>query len=219
MGKVITYDSGKLFFDFILQDPEVDFGVPPGFELSTQLLPDEYGISFSDEPTLVVRAYNNFSEETSFPNGSPIVLGSETLHITRTVQNAQSITDPSGTWYEPSLSGTGFFIMQYGNGTQIWYNGYDAEGQPLWLSSSVINETWVTDEPKTFVMYEGAPDATTNFTTPPANAPGIAEWGSLQLQFDTCTTGSATLTGADGTQTYQLEKLANPINVNCLQGY
>ncbi len=161
------------------------------------------------ERELVVTIYFNKTSVTE--NFEIKIINSNTSESSNPV-----ITDPSGTWFQRSLAGTGFYIMQYGNGTEIRYNGYTAEGQPLWLVSNVIDETWLQSEPKTFVMYEASPDANTNFNTPPLVVPGVAEWGSLELQFDSCTTGVATLTGVDGTQLYNLTKLANPINVNCL---
>ncbi len=108
-------------------------------------------------------------------------------------------------------------MIQVENGSVMYYYGYDAAGKRLWLISEVIDETWIKSEAKTLVMYEGKADTNTNFTTPPANAPGTVEWGKVEMRFDDCSSGSAKLSGADGEQTFTLTKLAVPSAVHCVK--
>lgn len=209
------YHSSKIYLDVMPLTGVAYLEAPKKFSIpiSLAVLDDAvFPFEKEEERELVINLYSSYNNE---------ILLTETFEIT-IINSASStsgnptITDPSGTWFDRSLAGTGFYIMQYGNGTEIRYNGYSQDGQPLWLVSNVIDETWGQSEAKTFTMYEASPDANTNFNTPPLVVPGVAEWGSLQLQFDSCTTGSATLSGADGTQTLNLSKLANPINVSCV---
>ncbi len=139
------------------------------------------------------------------------------LTIVNSAANTTPITDPSGAWYDPNLDGTGFVLMQLENGSVMYYYGYDNAGKRLWLISEVIDETWIKGEAKTLVMYEGQADVNTNFTTPPANAPGTVEWGNVEIRFDDCNNGYAKLSGIDGEQTFTLVKLAVPGAVHCVK--
>lgn len=128
----------------------------------------------------------------------------------------QAVTDPTGAWYQPSLSGVGFYVMQLNNGTAVQYYGYDNSGRLNWLVSDIAKDAWSKGKAKTIKMYTGNPDATTDFNKPPAHDAKTKEWGTLTLQFDSCTEGKATLTGIDGQQSFVLSKLTSPNNVNCV---
>lgn len=128
----------------------------------------------------------------------------------------QAVTDPTGAWYQPSLNGVGFYVMQLSSGTSIQYYGYDNSGQLIWLISEIVKDAWSKGQPKTFNMYKGHPDSSTNFNQPPMEAPGIKTWGKLTLQFNDCSSGKATLNGNDGEQAFNLIKLAAPSNINCM---
>lgn len=165
----------------------------------------------SDFDIVVRDASDKDSEKT--------IIGKGKFKITNidTTKKSGALSDPSGTWYQPSLSGTGFVIMQYDNGTVIQYYGYDSDGKRLWLLSDTLDEAWVRGKTKTLTMYEGQADKKTDFNTPPANSPGIIKWGKVEIRFDSCNKASAKLSGTDGEQIFSLVKLANPTNIYCLE--
>lgn len=207
----VTRQGDSVYLDVSFR--ENNFSVP--FPLSTYSVPIHLSSASSQIP-VTVRFYSLGSDSY----GSENFTNSTGERYTQTIEVVSSdkktkIKDPSGTWYQPSLSGTGFVVMQYENGTVVQYYGYDAEGGRLWLLSDVMDEAWVKGEAKTLTMYEGKADSATGFTTPPVDAPGIEEWGTLELQFDSCSKATAKLQGTDGEQTFELQPLAKPSAVHC----
>lgn len=208
------YTNGELFLDF---DSPSDFdflAVYPTYTVPIDLS-TLTGYPLSKSRTWVL----NIREVRRSDN---IVKQSQSFNITvkNTYPNDKDssfrLTDPSGSWYDRTLNGTGFTVMQFQNGTVVQYYGYDSDGKRLWLLSDVIDEAWVRAEAKTLTMYEGKADVFTNFTTPPANVPGIAKWGNIEIRFDNCDVGYAKLSGTDGEQTFNLTKLAAPSGVHCM---
>lgn len=223
-GHAITYDfeTQVLYLDVILEASGLDFGVPVLIYSTIILNPSDYkrlsSVGETSNINLVLRAYENASDEKSYPKGTPTVVETLPITIVRSLSgNHIAITDPTGAWYAPKLDGTGFVLMQVAGGSVMYYYGYDKDGKRLWLVSEVINETWVKGEVKNFVMYEGQADTNTSFTTPPANAPGTVTWGKVEMRFDSCNKGYAKLDGVDGEQTFDLVKLAVPNAVHCMR--
>lgn len=203
-----------IFLDFKKSAPDGYLAAYPIYSIPINLKPF-VGIGSIDEPKEITINVRELSRVDAVLSSSQFKVKVRTNYSAGHQGNV--VTDPTGTWYQPSLSGTGFVVMQYGNGTVAQYYGYDAEGGRLWLISEVMDGAWTTAKTKTLIMYEGKVDSSTGFTKPPANAPGIERWGTLELQFDSCTKAKAKLVGTDGEQSFDLERLATPMAAHCLE--
>lgn len=141
--------------------------------------------------------------------------------ITPGTPSVQTITSPralSGLWYDPALDGSGFNLVYTQGGLLALYYGYSQAGERLWLiSSNIITDPIKFGEPITLNMVQGG-SGTYNA---PAPSSQLTNWGTLQIQFnDSCTTGtgtgSATLSGTDGSKAMTLTHLAGVKGLNCM---
>ena len=110
----------------------------------------------------------------------------------------------SGLWYDPASNGTGFNFIAADNGFFATYYGRSAGGQPLWLISTEVPAGAL----KTGTQYTTILGATTagTFSQP---AFQVETWGKLDITFSSCTRATATLSGKDGTQRLNLQRLTN----------
>ena len=108
----------------------------------------------------------------------------------------------SGLWYDPASNGTGFNFIAAENGFFATYYGRSASGQPLWLISTEVPAGAL----KTGTQYTTVLGATTagTFSQP---AFQVETWGKLDITFSSCTRATATLSGKDGTQRLNLQRL------------
>ncbi len=118
--------------------------------------------------------------------------------------NNSHVSNVAGAWYDPSLSGLGFNMVDTGNGVFVYYYGYKSTGEPLWLlSTETIPSGMEADKDYIIKMSEPTNDEGANFTTRPSGS-GIKDWGSMTIQFNSCTTGSVKLNGIDGITAFKL---------------
>lgn len=132
---------------------------------------------------------------------------------------AKKLSSTSGLWYDPELSGTGFSFTDATVGLAVTYYGYDKNGGKNWLNG-------VTFGPKTGEAEVGK-DYSINLNQPkPGNggrfdnkptgdASGTMAWGTMTINFTACDKATATLSGLDGTQVFNLVKLAGNAGVSC----
>lgn len=130
-----------------------------------------------------------------------------------------TISDVTGVWFDPNYNGVGFTIVQLPNNLSSIYYGYRRSGIPQWListsnySDNVISGRTITLDMNTPTNNNGA-----NFVTPPKTAnSGTNYWGTVSFTFTGCNNAIATLTGSDGTVTYNIIRLQVPKAVNCIE--
>ena len=113
----------------------------------------------------------------------------------------QAIT---GLWYDPASNGTGFNLIAADNGFFATYYGRNAAGGPLWLISTEVP----TGTLQANTQYTTILGMTTqgSFSQP---AYAVATWGQLDITFQNCKRATATLSGQDGVQRFNLERLTN----------
>lgn len=117
--------------------------------------------------------------------------------------------DWSGPWYDPTLDGEGYLIFNTPVGWLIYFFGYSADGDRLWLISNLIQiDALVLGQEYEFSMLVGTPGS---FTLPTPSDQLIL-WGILKIVLDDCVSGVFTLDGADGL------KVANVIKVIGVEG-
>ena len=120
--------------------------------------------------------------------------------------------DFSGPWFDPSLDGEGYLVYQTTAGWLIYYFGYSADGNFLWLISNPVKlDQLIPGVPFELAMLIGKPGT---FDAPtPSNE--LTPYGTLSVTFDTCTTGQFILDGLDGKKTSNVVKLVGVDGTNC----
>ncbi len=173
--------------------------------LNTRLdnLPQNYGwILIGDESEFARSARRFDSRENDNVDNRPV------LEVQYTTTG--SPFDFSGPWFDPSLDGEGYLVYQTPAGWLIYYFGYSADSNFLWLISDLVKlDQLIPGVPFELSMFIGKPgtfDAPTNELTP---------YGSLSVMFDTCTSGQFILDGLDGKKTSNVVKLVGVDGTSC----
>jgi hypothetical protein len=118
----------------------------------------------------------------------------------------------AGLWYDPSLDGEGFNVIATPSGTVLFFYGYTANGERLWLISETFAGDIGFEQVLDLIMYEGTGGT---FAQPAPSAEALNEWGKVNALFDACGSGRLALNGNDGIKaTYQI-KLAGIADANC----
>ncbi|MEM9533895.1 MAG: DNRLRE domain-containing protein [Pseudomonadota bacterium] len=129
----------------------------------------------------------------------------------------------SGLWFDADLPGDGFNVIESpattakgalatSNNITIFYFGYDADGDRLWLVSETIPGPFIQNQPITFNMLQGGTSG--NFQTPPPGTE-LAAWGTLVVTLADCVSGSFVLDGLDGSKTFAASQLTAVDGINC----
>ena len=144
------------------------------------LVPDAKGPQFSGSYTATLS-----SGTVDHPSQDPL--------------NAATIT---GLWYDPAYNGTGFNFLVTDGGFFATYYGRTAASGLLWLiSTEVPAGNLKTNTPYTMVLG----NTTAGSFSQPAFE--VANWGQVEVTFSTCTRATATLSGKDGVQKLNLQRL------------
>jgi len=123
--------------------------------------------------------------------------------------------NPSGLWFNPDLPGDGFNVILSGdNQLTIFFFGYAANGERLWLLAGPIQSQPVIGEPLTLTVLEGE-GGVGDFNVPTEN---LFEWGTLEVTFESCTTGSYSISGTDGSKSADVTLLARLVGIDCDDG-
>jgi hypothetical protein len=101
----------------------------------------------------------------------------------------------TGAWYDRAADGSGFNLLMTDTGLLVYYYGWDKDGNRLWLSAGIDPAEIGPGASITMNLVETNGGS---FLTP-ANPDTQSDWGTLQLDFSSCTQATATLTGNDGT--------------------
>lgn len=118
----------------------------------------------------------------------------------------------TASWFDAATPGQGFAIHKIDQRSGIvYFYGFDSQGRRLWLIG-VWNGALEFMETKAITMYRVT--GGTFALVDPANIVE-EEWGTLDLHLMDCESGEAELSGADGTQMLDLEKLAGSFGLEC----
>ena len=116
----------------------------------------------------------------------------------------------SGLWYDQALTGEGFNFIVAPNGVVIFYYGFDADGERLWMHSDTL----------TPVQSIGAEvDGTMNramqgtFNTPVAGV--LQDWGTINVKVNTCNSITITMDTVSGLKVSQTVRLAQVVGLGC----
>jgi acetyl esterase/lipase len=132
-------------------------------------------------------------------------LAASTVPVSRPL----SITGP---WYEPATSGQGFELQWLNNSTLlVFFYGHQDDGDNLFLVGARSGRLNYGEE----IIVPMAITTGGRFNNLDANAVNRANWGTLRLRLLDCGNAIASMTGLDGTETYQLVRLANIDYLSC----
>jgi hypothetical protein len=122
--------------------------------------------------------------------------------------------DFSGLWYDPTLDGEGYIVYQTPYGWLIYFFGYSADGQFLWLVSELVQlDQLLFGVPFELPMLIGQPGSFDQ----PTPSTELQPWGALSVTFNSCTTGLFKLEGLDGEKTSDAVKLVGVEDTTCLE--
>jgi len=110
----------------------------------------------------------------------------------------------TGAWFDPATNGQGWNLMAAPHGVFGFFYGYSDDGSPLWLMTEESIEDVVPGEPVTFNLLYGSGGSFAN----PVSPEELVPWGEVTFTFENCGQATATMTGADGTQTSELVRVA-----------
>jgi len=121
----------------------------------------------------------------------------------------------AGLWFDPTTDGEGFLILQTPVGWLIYFFGYSADMDRLWLVSSLLTiENLQFGQEYEFSLLVGEP-GTFGMPTPPSE---LDPWGTLRFSFSNCTTGVFTMDGLDGQKVLNVVKLIGIDGTSCDDG-
>jgi hypothetical protein len=183
------------------------------FESSETLVSDVQGwldethgnfgwILIGDETARSAKRFD--SRENAVPANRPV------LEVTFSTTGTSS--DFSGLWYDATLDGEGYNVYQTPAGWLIYFFGYSADGEFLWLTSDLVRLKHLEfGVPFELPMLIGKPGS---FEQP---TPGseLVPYGTLKVTFTDCTNGLFELDGLDGPKTSAATKLVGIDGGSC----
>ena len=117
----------------------------------------------------------------------------------------------AGLWFDPALDGEGYNVIQAEVGTTIFFFGYGADMQRLWLVTDTRDVAFRFGEPVEFTVFVGMPGT---FSQPTPSAQ-LQQWGTLTVTLTSCTEATFVLNGADGNKTSNAVKLVGVSGNEC----
>lgn len=132
------------------------------------------------------------------------VEGSKVSRTVRLVDARGADGGFSGLWFDPELEGEGYNVIASSVGTIVYYYGFSASGERLWLVSNVITDPLGTT-PVSVTLFEAQGGT---FASPAPSAESLSEWGTLTLSFSDCDHARFEISGSDGEKTSNTVRLA-----------
>jgi len=118
----------------------------------------------------------------------------------------------SGLWFAVVDDGEGYNLIVAGNGSILYYYGFKADGQRLWLISDLIVDELQPGVGVEAVMYESTQG---DFDNPVPSAQSLIQWGTATITLVDCTHITIVMTGTDGSKTSVTVRLAGVIGLDC----
>lgn len=123
-------------------------------------------------------------------------------------------SDWSGPWFDPAKDGEGYLVFQTPVGWLIYFFGYSADGDRLWLVSDIVAIDSVEfGKTYLFSMLVGAPGS---FEVPTPSSE-LEAWGTLEVLLTGCVTGVFKLDGSDGMKQSNVQKIVGVDGTLCAE--
>jgi hypothetical protein len=122
--------------------------------------------------------------------------------------------DFSGIWWDSTKDGEGYNVYKTPFGWLIYFFGYSAAGEFLWITSDLVQlDELIFGQAIEFPMLIGVPGSFEN----PSPSAQLQPYGSLTVIFSGCDEGVFTLDGLDGVKVSNVIKLAGVEDTTCLE--
>jgi hypothetical protein len=116
----------------------------------------------------------------------------------------------AGLWFDTALEGEGFNAIVTAFGTVIYYYGFDADGNRLWMIAGPIDQTLQTGAQVTVDILKATAGT---FAQPVPSEQALEVWGSLTIQVNSCTSITMTTDTADGLKISDTVSLARVVGM------
>jgi Ca2+-binding RTX toxin-like protein len=166
---------------------------------------------FYDSVTLISRNNNSSNDQVETTEYALFIDGATPLP-TKEQSAIASLNGVAGLWYDPDLDGEGFNVITTPSGTVIFFYGFNANSERLWLISEILANDLAFEQVFDLQMYEAQGGT---FAQPAPSSESLSEWGRLKGLFDACGSGRFALLGKDGVKTSYQTKLAGITNADC----
>jgi hypothetical protein len=124
------------------------------------------------------------------------------------------VGDISGIWFDTLLDGEGYNVYKTPVGYLIYFFGYSASQNFLWITSDlVVIEEWVVGQDYEFPMFIGVPGTFDN----PTPATELQPYGLLIVNLNGCGEGTFILDGDDGMKVSNTIKLVGVDDTSCTE--
>lgn len=164
-----------------------------------------HGFALLADPTLNAPTSKRFSSREN-----PTVESRPTLQVTFEGGTPMPVS-VSGLWFDPALDGEGYNIIQAAAGTVIFFYGFTADGERLWLVSETASDPITLNGSLILTMFRGTPGS---FDLPSPSTE-LESWGTLEVTLSSCTQGVFLLDGTDGQKTSNVIQLAGIAGSEC----
>lgn len=117
----------------------------------------------------------------------------------------------SGLWYDTSDEGEGYNLVIAPNGAILYFYGFKAGGDRLWLISDLLASELQVGQAAQVAVFEAVQGDFDN----PAPSSQLVQWGTATITLVDCTHITIVLNGNDGTKTSSTVRLAGVIGLAC----
>jgi hypothetical protein len=115
----------------------------------------------------------------------------------------------SGAWMDPKTDGQGWSFYATPQGFVGTFFGYSDNGENLWLATENLVDDLQLGEPVTFDLLYGADGSFGS----PVNPENMDFWGQATITFESCNEATAEISGVDGTESHNLQRIVGLIGV------
>jgi len=159
----------------------------------------------------ILRGTENATNVKQFASrNNPDASARPLLEVQYTLTGSES--DFSGLWFDIEMPGEVYTIHKTPVGWLVFFYGYTAGGQLLWLTSELVTlDQLIFGQAIEFPMQIGTPGTFSN----PSHPSELQNWGTLSVIFDSCTNGEFTLSGRDGFKVSNVLKLIGIEGTKC----
>ena len=112
----------------------------------------------------------------------------------------------AGMWYDPTLEGEGFNVLVTPNGLAVYFYGYAADGEGLWLLSDVYQGEIRFGQDINLPLYKAVRG---EFDSPVPSSEALIKYGSLSMSFGSLRSATFTINGFDGSKISNVVFLAD----------
>jgi len=130
------------------------------------------------------------------------------------VDGVPGVAEPhSGLWYDPALDGEGFNFVVTPFGTVLFYYGFDAQGNRLWLISDTFDFSYAGGTEITVALYKATAG---DFADPvPVSVDETGRWGTITIEGISCSRMDYRLDTKEGDKVMAGQRLVSVVGLDC----